>query len=45
MSFYQDQPDAKLTDLASRIGAVLGNILVVIANLIIIFPVAYSFFR
>lgn len=46
MSFFQDpSSEPTATDLASRIGAVFGNILVVIAYLIVIYPVAYSFFR
>jgi hypothetical protein len=45
MSFFGDQSEAKPTDLASRIGDVIGIILVLCTYLLIIFPVVYSFVR
>jgi hypothetical protein len=42
---FQDQTEAKAMDLASRIGDVVGVVLVICTFLLIIFPVVYSFVR
>jgi hypothetical protein len=45
MSFFQEDTVPKPTDLASRVGAVMGNIFVAIAYLIVIYPVVRSLMR
>jgi hypothetical protein len=42
---YFEAPAARPTDLASRVGGVIGNILVVLSYLLIIYPVARSFLK
>lgn len=45
MSFFNENEKPEGTDLATRVGAVIGNVFVVIAYLIVIYPVAQSIMR